>query len=441
MKRILFCAYHKRDLDFYIKLLVEINLDFEFHILYFIDESFSKKKINEKIQVINFFKYIYLYKIKENNLTIKDTKKKFLHEQIISFKNFNHVKKKYNDLFFKITAIIQENNYKAIFHEIGGFVVHHVLFDVCSKLRVDHFFFEPSPKMKYTFLIKNSWAIKDAIQIKSSNQALKLFKEYKNDVSIKKIILLNEKDNHIGTKGFYYYIFSIKNFFSFLRKLKFFLMRKKTILNSFFFHIKFLLERFKNRLLNVTVRYANPDNIKNGILIALQYKYDFAMSYRSYENFDQKKIILNKIKLNNFNIYFKEHPSFEGSFNFSELNISKKINFLKSHLSISNLLNKIDLLITFNSKAGLEALLKKKPVICLSDSIYSGSGLAFKANKKIIDDNIINKIIKKGVSPKKVKKLFISIFKKVFFFNLFTQNSKDISLSSLSFRDVLKKII
>ena len=202
-----------------------------------------------------------------------------------------------------------------------------------------------------------------------------------------------------------------------------------------------MLERFKNRLLNVTVRYANPDNIKNGILIALQYKYDFAMSYRSYENFDQKKIILNKIKLNNFNIYFKEHPSFEGSFNFSELNISKKINFLKSHLSISNLLNKIDLLITFNSKAGLEALLKKKPVICLSDSIYSGSGLAFKANKKIIDDNIINKIIKKGVSPKKVEKLFISIFKKVFFFNLFTQNSKDISLSSLSFRDVLKKII
>jgi hypothetical protein len=76
-----------------------------------------------------------------------------------------------------------------------------------------------------------------------------------------------------------------------------------------------------------------------------------------------------------------------------------------------------------------------------SDSIYSGSGLAFKANKKIIDDNIINKIIKKGVSPKKVEKLFISIFKKVFFFNLFTQNSKDISLSSLSFRDVLKKII
>lgn len=441
MRRILFCAYHKRDLDFYIKLLVEINLDIEFHILYFIDESFSKKKINEKIQVINFFKYIYLNKKKENNLITKDAKRKFLHERIISFKNFNQVKKKYNDLFFKITAIIQENNYKAIFHEIGGFVVHHALFDVCSKLRVDHFFFEPSPKIKYTFLIKNSWAIKDAIQIKTPKQALKLFKEYKNDVSIKKIILLNEKDNHIGTKGFYYYILSIKNFFSFLRKLKFFLMRKKTILNSFFFHIKFLLERFKNRLLNLTVRYTNPDNIKNGILIALQYKYDFAMSYRSYENFDQKKIILNKIKLNNFNIYFKEHPSFEGSFNLLELNTSKKINFLKSHLSISNLLNKIDLLITFNSKAGLESLLKKKPVICLSDSIYSGSGLAFKANKKIIDDNIINQIIKRGVSSKKVEKLFISIFKKTFFFNLFTQNSKDLSLSSLSFRDVLKKIL
>ena len=159
------------------------------------------------------------------------------------------------------------------------------------------------------------------------------------------------------------------------------------------------------------------------------------------ENFDQKKIILNKIKLNNFNIYFKEHPSFEGSFNLLELNTSKKINFLKSHLSISNLLNKIDLLITFNSKAGLESLLKKKPVICLSDSIYSGSGLAFKANKKIIDDNIINQIIKRGVSSKKVEKLFISIFKKTFFFNLFTQNSKDLSLSSLSFRDVLKKIL
>jgi len=56
MRRILFCAYHKRDLDFYIKLLVEINLDFEFHILYFIDENFSKKKIKEKIQVKNFLK-------------------------------------------------------------------------------------------------------------------------------------------------------------------------------------------------------------------------------------------------------------------------------------------------------------------------------------------------------------------------------------------------
>ena len=120
--------------------------------------------------------------------------------------------------------------------------------------------------------------------------------------------------------------------------------------------------------------------------------------------------LINRSSYTRLHLIAKEHPNRPQVISPEFKKLHPEPTYLTKY-PIEPLIEKTDLICTFNSLAGFEALLKLKPVVTLGPAFYAQPGLAF--NVKRIDDiaNIMKIAIETG-TDRKVVANFVAFLKK-----------------------------
>jgi len=201
-KKILFCIYHLRDHDFFLKLVKKINQNkYNICLLYFI-------KIPKYIAFcdqINFYEYLEPKII--NNLKIKNNL--IFHEKIsTNSKDEIKLKKKFIFYYQAITKIITKFNINIVIQELGGFICHLSIFEASKKNKIKHIFIEPSFITKHCYFLINSIKINEGLFVNTKKKSNKLKKNYLKKLIKDQYIAINNKDMHLKKKNMINLIFS-----------------------------------------------------------------------------------------------------------------------------------------------------------------------------------------------------------------------------------------
>ena len=235
------------------------------------------------------------------------------------------------------------------------------------------YFFEPSLFDGMLFLIKNNY-----LSIKNLDGVAN-----KNDINVRKLLdlfsstqpsVIPDKDKHLFKQNIFLKVFNFKNFYKFLLKMfnKYILFQKEEF-NHIFNHV---LRNFKSIINSLKLKFYYDKKIKLGkrnLYFPLHVPYDIQLTIRSPKNINQLKLTSEILKIavkRDFKLFIKEHPAMIGSYDSStikKLLIKYPDNFAILHPSMNtyDIIDKMDAIITINSKVGAEALSQFKKVFVL----------------------------------------------------------------------------
>lgn len=413
--------FHPRDYIFYKDLLNKFKTKkYKFIFIVFLDEKIIEDKN---------FQYIYFYKFNDFNILKKNSLRKIsfkkehlFHEQFLYKKNYTQVLEKFELYISKISSIIEKHKIQLIMQEIGGMVAHVSCFYATKLKKINNIFIEPSLVKSHSLFLLNTMALEKSIIVNSLSDAKKIKYKYIQGVINKSLKVHNEKDQHYFSENSFLNIFIKKYYlFSFFRKIKNNIYANKSEFNNLLFHLSKILLQLKNYFFFSKKNISKLENLKNYIYFPLHVQNDFALTLRAKSCLDQVKVLKKKIILSKDDILvFKEHPLSPYSYNYKKIiNCNKQFFFVKHSYKSFNVIENSKLVITINSKSGVEAMVMGKPVFCLVNNYYCGKGLATLIKKKI-EIKKINKNIKKYLPDKKKLSIFLdSIFKKTIFFSLY----------------------
>ena len=337
-------------------------------------EVFDVFKYQKKTSEADYLRIEKKYNINLNRLISHE---KYFYRESSS----NKILKKVTNYFFTIERILDKiekdfNGKITIVHELGGVSAIQVLFQISQYRKLDNLFLEPSFIKNRIFILKN---MMNALQLNlATTDAIRdEVKEYLELTIKNKEIVVPEKDKwrHGSTfqivanvrwykrlveKTFDKYIWGYKEEFNY-------------ILNWVTQHIRMIINRIR-----ILPHYGK-----------IQYKYiyfplhvpaDMALTVRAPELLDQYTLIdylARSIPITH-KLVIKEHPAFVGGTEYNRI-----VSLLKTHDNIIlsrpinnfDVVNNCDLLITINSKAGVEAIVCGKPVIVLGDAFYKNAPL------------------------------------------------------------------
>lgn len=433
IKTIAVCIYHPRDLIFFHKLFSEQFYKFKFVFIVLFDEKVKLRKV-KNISILNFYDFIVSNKFIKNTLKYKISDNKLLHEKILFNDSSQELRNKYSRYLNKFVEIISLFKIDIIFQELGGLVAHFASLDAAKLLNKKHIFIEPSVKASHCIFLLNSSNVINAVTFNKKKEAEKNCKKYKVSVLQLKAKVHNQKDSHFNQRStidiffnFYYY----KTFFrKFLNNLK----HNRSEYPTFFFHLKIIFTKLKNYFKNYFYLKKNKNfhfKSKDLIYFPLHSPNDYALTIRAPKMLHQKTVVKNLLKnCQNYKIITKEHP-LNGNFyaykDFGKEN--SKISFMPHYLSSLEVMQKVKVIITINSKTGIEGLILNIPVISLSRNYYCAPGLSkFVPNFSDIK-NELQKLNLIKPNEKKVDNFLIGLFKKIAYFDLYTNNKKSIQMS------------
>jgi len=433
-KKILFCIYHLRDHDFFLKLVKKINQNkYNICLLYFI-------KIPKYIAFcdqINFYEYLEPKII--NNLKIKNNL--IFHEKIsTNSKDEIKLKKKFIFYYQAITKIITKFNINIVIQELGGFICHLSIFEASKKNKIKHIFIEPSFITKHCYFLINSIKINEGLFVNTKKKSNKLKKNYLKKLIKDQYIAINNKDMHLKKKNIINLIFSYYTIKVFFKKIKQLILQEKTEFNNLTIHLLDFCIRIKNQFINFFYKFENYSTAKKFIYFPLHVPKDLALTLRAPKCLNQISLLRKILKNSKEKIIFKEHPLIFAKYNYFLIkNFFYNSNFFENHFSTNQILKNCKFIITINSKAGLEALALNYPVMCLSSNYYCGKGLAkyCKNNQEFLK---FCKNIKKNIPQKKyVNMLLFKLSRQAGFFDLYNNDAKSIVKCAKTINYVLNK--
>tara|TARA_B100000427_G_scaffold21988_1_gene16630 strand:+ start:11533 stop:12900 length:1368 start_codon:yes stop_codon:yes gene_type:complete len=428
MKMIIFGIIAKRDVDFFLNIAQSIqrNSDEEVSFISFYEPG--NKKINKAgFKVYNLYDYV---KNKSNDIDfsdylISDIKDFILHEMVTFNTSEKKVISKYKRYLPAINYIIEDiishsNGKKVvILQELGGFVAPLSLYFCAMKNKIDHYFFEPSFFKGRLLFVKNDYL---SLQLPNNFTLNKGIKDKLNALSQNKTTLIPEKDIHHFKYNIFRKIATLKNLkIIFTKIFNKYIFSKKEEYNHIFNHIIRNLNYMFNSYA-VKKFYSKEIASENfNIYFPLHVPLDYALTIRAPKYFDQLKLIENILALttkNNFTLFIKEHPASIGGF--SSKRIKKIIqkypnNFvlLDPKINTYDIIKKVNLILTINSKTGAEALSLYKKVISLGDSFYMHSSeVIYCEHFEELDKKIYE--LKNDVSKTVNEENIISFFSKIY---------------------------
>lgn len=443
---------------YFIELCKELeNLGYKTSIISFHEDSIPKLK-SENILHFNVFDYF------KDDLTNIDIEKSFSnilkkyniecpnillsHEKVtFNVRNSNFLKSKFVKYFGaleKIFDIITDHGKQqtVLFQELGGFASIVSAFYVARNLEIDNIFLEPSFFKGRMFFVKNTFESYKVIE--NSNLAVNpTVISYLENARKNSTIVIPKKD----ASHYQHPIRKIINFYNikrlFQKIISKYLVNKKEEFNyigSFVFrHVRMLVNRFL-----FTAFYKEiPSN--KFIYYPFHVPMDVALTVRAPLFVDQYYLIdyISRNIPDGYSLAIKEHPAMIGVVEYRRIRDLLKRNdnivFLKPEINNHQVMKKMELLLTVNSKTGAESLMQGKKVICLGDAFYN------KSNSICYVDNIdhLYKHINQALSSAAPKLEEINIFFNSTFYQthvgeLYFCAKENISQSSISISNYVK---
>jgi hypothetical protein len=319
-----------------------------------------------------FSSYVEKYNIDNPNLilshekvafNIQDTSK-IMHKYI---NYFNALELIYNDIKK------ESKNTLVTVQELGGFSSILSTYFYSIKNNIDNIFIEPSFFRGRIFFVKNSLHSID-IEDKDNIDITSELKEYLDNTLQEKKIVIPTKDK-MGYRNPINKIINFHNIKRLIQKSYSKLFLKK---NEEFSHIAFHVKKHFRMLFNQMILKSYYKDIpkEKFIYFPMHVPNDVALTVRSPEYLDQLGLIyyVSKNLPLEYKIVTKEHPAMLGDIDrkrvINLLNNDKNIILLKPHINNFDVLNRAEIILTVNSKAGAEAILNNKKVIVLGDAFY-----------------------------------------------------------------------
>lgn len=400
-----------------------------------------KKDLKDEDICALFSNIVEKYNIENPNLILSHEKVAF------NIKNTDEIIKKYINYFNALenifTSIKSVSNTPLItIQELGGFTSILSTYFTSIKNNIDNIFIEPSFYRGRVFFVKNSLESinivhNDIMPISSA------VKEYLDNTLTEKKIVIPTKDK-MGYKNPINKIINLHNFKRFVQKIysKLFLKR-----NEEFSYIGYHVKKHVKMLINQMILKNYYQDIPNEkfIYFPMHVPNDVALTVRSPEYLDQLGLIyyISRNLPLGYKLLIKEHPAMLGDIDRPRvirlLENDKNIVLLKPNINNFDVLNKADLIITINSKAGAEAVLNKKKVIVLGDAFYDKCNFI---NKVTALSDLYKKIVQLLNSEytntnEEIYSFFQSVWDKSYFGDLYFDDSENYKIFSKSLMDYL----
>ena len=261
----------------------------------------------------------------------------------------------------------------SIVQELGGFIALRAIYHISMRRKHTHYFMEPSFISGRMFMQKNTL---DAFnkpfdqELTASNEICGIL----SDVVQNNRIVVPQKDKWKHQRVIKI-LTSPSRMIRFIEKVsdKYIFNKKEEfdyISVYAFQHVKMLLNQFRLRKF-----YSYPG--KQYIYFPLHVPADMVLTVRSPEYLDQYALLdyIARIIPYGYKLVIKEHPVLVGGVEYSRVKslLLRHDNICLCHPATNNfkLVESARMVVTINSKAGMEAYVKHKPVIVLGDAFYS----------------------------------------------------------------------
>ncbi len=338
-------------------------------------EKYREEK-NKHLNIENeFTSLLQKYSIDCPNILLSHEKVTFL------IKDTLQLKEKFVLYFKALENIFNElkNQYGkdiVLFQELGGFASIVSSFYVARGMGYDNLFFEPSFFKGRMFFVKNTF---ESYKVKEDfTKAVDPFVlNYLQNARANKTIVIPKKDashyQHPIRK-----IVNTHNIKRLFQKLasKYFTNQQEEFnyIGSFVYrHVRMLTNRF------LFIKYYRQIPEDKFVYYPFHVPMDVALTVRAPLFVDQYYLIdyISRNIPNGYSLAIKEHPAMIGVVEYRRikdlLTRNDNIVFLNPDINNHEVMTKMDLLLTVNSKTGAESLMQGKKVICLGDAFYNKS--------------------------------------------------------------------
>lgn len=266
-----------------------------------------------------------------------------------------------------------------VVQELGGFLSVLAVFYEARRRNIDNYFLEPSFFRRRFFLVKNSLAALRVAGPNSSTVSADV-QSYIQDTLRKYSLVIPMKD-HLHYRRPLRKLFDVRNWRRLIEKVvDKYLCGRQEEFSHIGGHVSRHLRMFWN---NVRLHRHYRHFLPRGkfLYYPLHVPADIALTLRSPTYLDQMRLIDEVAKLvpKDWSIVVKEHPAQVGAMPANKLvnMLKKRSNVIILDPSINNfeILKEAELVLTVNSKAGVEALLFQRPVVVLGDAFYQSCSL------------------------------------------------------------------
>lgn len=303
-----------------------------------------------------------------------------------------------------------------VFQELGGFLACLSVFFAARRLGIDHWFVEPSFFRGRVFFTRNTIR---ALRVPGpeAREPTREVLRYLKGVTVRREAVIPVKDRH-HYRAAKRKILDRRNWVRLAEKL-----RDKHLLGKReeFEHVGAHVRRHVRMVINSRVLrrwHRGLAGLERFVYYPLHVPADVALTLRSPEWLDQYALVdcLCRSVPPGYRVAIKEHPALVGA-----LSVRRLRDLLRRHDNLTLLnpaLNNYEVLeraaavVTVNSKAGAEALLKERPVLVLGDAFYRDCALVRRVDGWRWIPGAVTDLLREppGVSENDVRRYFQDVW-------------------------------
>ncbi|QDK43238.1 hypothetical protein DOM21_17600 [Bacteriovorax stolpii] len=381
------------------------------------------------------------YQIECPNILLSHEKVTFLIKDSIQLKEKFVLYFKALEKFFNELKQTHQNNV-VLFQELGGFASIVSSFYVARGMGYDNIYFEPSFFKGRMFFVKNtfeSYKVQENFSLPIEPNVL----AYLENARANKTIVIPKKDashyQHPIRK-----IVNTHNIKRLFQKLfsKYLSNQKEEFnyIGSFVYrHIRMLTNRF------LFIKYYQPIPSEKFVYYPFHVPMDVALTVRAPLFVDQYYLIdyISRNIPNGYSLAIKEHPAMIGVVEYKRikdlLSRNDNIVFLNPDINNHEVMTRMDLLLTVNSKTGAESLMQGRKVICLGDAFYNKSkSVRFVDNIDNLYKHINTALKNNAPNIDDINVFFNSTYSQTHIGELYYCSKENIAQSSLSISQYVK---
>lgn len=263
-----------------------------------------------------------------------------------------------------------------VIQEVGGFLSVIGCQLAAQRRRVPNWFIEPAFFKGRLFFTRDTFAAPKVPDVPAKDHQRSQVQQYVARARQQQTIVIPEKDRHHYNSA----VTKVANKRNVIRLVE--KVRDKYLLGKYqefgyvVHHVRMHLRMLRNSI-RLKSRYTPPEQLDPFIYFPLHVPGDMALTLRSPEYLDQLTLIEQILRLTpaGFDVVVKEHPAMIGACDGGRLiEMSRRypqLKILPPTINNYEVIKASRLVISINSKSGMEALLLGKPIIVLGDAFYT----------------------------------------------------------------------